>query len=355
MVFCSNCGSAIKENAQFCYNCGKQIVSHRNKICKKCGQILEHGDKFCDKCGLPVDSNSNANESSDSIFTPVQKSNPSFIQARCTNCAASLRVDSSKNSAFCPYCGTPYIISNHTSAVTDDINGNKPSDFVIVDGDLKSYIGDSNEVIIPYNVITIGDGAFLGKKVTSVIIPNTVKYIGNEAFRDCLLLNEIRIPSSVEYIEPDAFKGNKNMRIKWPLSWQYKQTWKIQIIAFSENKESRIFVERVGHVPFSLLFYCGRDPSGNYFFCEHNHFFKRYDENFTISEEFGVYDMVNRGMQEMYNDLVSLFERADIDRNRIRTAEMSYSGWIIPEKCQGFDKNKKILIPMIELDDTGDE
>ena len=348
MLFCSNCGSGIKDNAQFCYNCGKQIVKHRNTTCKKCGQILEFGDKFCDKCGYPVNHDENS-----PVFSPVQKSNASFIQAKCTNCAASLKIDATKNSAFCPYCGTPYIISNHTVPEKDDTNGNKPSDFVIVGGDLKAYKGTTNDVVIPYNVVTIGDGAFLGSKITNVIIPNTVRYIGNEAFRDCLSLKELRIPSSVEAIEPDAFKGDVNMRIKWPLSWQYRQTMKIQLIAFTENKESRIFVEEIGPMPFSLLFYCGRDPSGNYFFCEHDKFFRRYNNDFTISEEFGVYDVVNRGVQEMYNDLVSLFDRADIDRNRIRTAEMSYRGWINPRK-PGFDNNMKVIVPMVELDDTED-
>lgn len=35
-----------------------------------------------------------------------------LVQAKCTNCGADLRVDSSMDAAVCPYCGTPYFIEN---------------------------------------------------------------------------------------------------------------------------------------------------------------------------------------------------------------------------------------------------
>ena len=33
-----------------------------------------------------------------------------LAQAKCRNCGAVLEVDTSKEAAVCPYCGTPYIV-----------------------------------------------------------------------------------------------------------------------------------------------------------------------------------------------------------------------------------------------------
>lgn len=34
------------------------------------------------------------------------------IQAKCENCQGNLEIDSSRKSAFCPYCGTPYLVED---------------------------------------------------------------------------------------------------------------------------------------------------------------------------------------------------------------------------------------------------
>ncbi|MBR6876276.1 MAG: leucine-rich repeat protein [Bacteroidales bacterium] len=56
---------------------------------------------------------------------------------------------------------------------------------------------------IPY----IPNNAFGGSNLTSIIIPNSVKYIGTEAFSDCVNLTQVIIPDSVTDIGNDAFYG----------------------------------------------------------------------------------------------------------------------------------------------------
>ena len=51
---------------------------------------------------------------------------------------------------------------------------------------------------------------------------------------------------------------------------------------------------------------------------------------------------------------VALFERADIDRENIKTAEMSWAGWITSHYYRNFDRNMKIVVPMVDVEDTGE-
>ena len=59
---------------------------------------------------------------------------------------------------------------------------------------------------VTYPVTTVGMKAFYQhKKLTSVVIPNSVSKIGNDAFGLCYNLISITIPSSVMEIGQDAF------------------------------------------------------------------------------------------------------------------------------------------------------
>ena len=51
-----------------------------------------------------------------------------------------------------------------------------------------------------------------GKKDVSFVIPPSVTNIGNEAFRDCMNLQEISIPPSVMSIGDGAFRGCRNLQ-----------------------------------------------------------------------------------------------------------------------------------------------
>lgn len=75
---------------------------------------------------------------------------------------------------------------------------------------ITKYNGSSTVADIPSridgkNVVCIGESAFDGSSVQSVIIPDTVTKIDWFAFRACTQLVEITIPASVKTIEYGAF------------------------------------------------------------------------------------------------------------------------------------------------------
>ena len=78
-------------------------------------------------------------------------------------------------------------------------------------GYLKTVIFENGLVNIPDNILL---GA---RTVTSVQIPSTVEWIGNNAFTYCTALSSITMPDSVEMIGASAFYGcSKLKEVKWP-------------------------------------------------------------------------------------------------------------------------------------------
>ncbi len=73
---------------------------------------------------------------------------------------------------------------------------------------------------IPQTVTAIGDEAFTNcRSMTTLVIPEGVKKIGSEdivgfgMFENCKALEEITIPQTVGYIQPNAFEGCKNVML----------------------------------------------------------------------------------------------------------------------------------------------
>ena len=95
------------------------------------------------------------------------------------------------------------IISGHVEVVRPgkgaSYNGYVSGDLTIPDS--VTYSGTT------YAVTTIAIGAFLGSDITSVNIPTSITYIGEQAFLGCSRLTSITIPVSVDSIGGYAFEG----------------------------------------------------------------------------------------------------------------------------------------------------
>lgn len=87
------------------------------------------------------------------------------------------------------------------------------SDFTIENGVITKYNGSATEVVIPSEVTSIGDNAFVGcKSLKSVTLSANIASIGHYAFAGCESLTGITIPGSVKSIGVSAFSGCKSLR-----------------------------------------------------------------------------------------------------------------------------------------------
>lgn len=80
-------------------------------------------------------------------------------------------------------------------------------DTVVVNGILIDANVLNGKVKIPREVYKIADGAFCGKDLISIDIPNHVHEIGKRAFANCVCLEEVELPKKLSVIEDELFDG----------------------------------------------------------------------------------------------------------------------------------------------------
>ena len=86
---------------------------------------------------------------------------------------------------------------------------------VYTDGDEKivvDYVGTETSVTIPSYITQIYPRAFQATSIRSIVIPDSVKLIGDYAFKGSRDLTDVIIPDSVETIEKGAFRGCSSLR-----------------------------------------------------------------------------------------------------------------------------------------------
>lgn len=148
-----------------------------------------------------------------------------LVDAKCTNCGATLVVDSAKDAAICEFCGSAFIVekainyysysvTNHNQITADVVNvyNTSSSDFIIRSGRLLEYRGASVNAVVPEGVTAIGENAFSGlDMLRSVTIPIGVEIIERGAFSNCTRLSHISIPNTVIRIDERAFENCKQL------------------------------------------------------------------------------------------------------------------------------------------------
>lgn len=98
--------------------------------------------------------------------------------------------------------------------IPEGVTAIKPGSSLYLTGSLYIANGafsnclDLEEVVLPGTIETIGDGAFSDcENLKTITLPNGTKTIGGSAFRNCTSLTEINIPETVEKIERRTFYG----------------------------------------------------------------------------------------------------------------------------------------------------
>lgn len=95
---------------------------------------------------------------------------------------------------------------------------NEGSDFIFENGKIIDYVGESKDVVIPYEingekVTVIGFASFRHKGLLSIVIPNTVENIEIRAFIGNNL-ETLYMPDSITQIGSEVFESNKLTEVR---------------------------------------------------------------------------------------------------------------------------------------------
>ena len=95
----------------------------------------------------------------------------------------------------------------------------KNFEYKVEDGEITitGYTGDDEYLVVPEKidglpVTAIGDAAFHGCDFSEIVLPNTLKRIGSQAFEACSEVIYFKIPDSVEIIDSFSFDGCYRMK-----------------------------------------------------------------------------------------------------------------------------------------------
>lgn len=136
-----------------------------------------------------------------------------LVPAKCPECGGNVVVDSEKDAWICDFCKTPFIvekainnfntINNITNKVTNDIKAdvvnvyeNQEKDFIIRAGELIKYNGESMDVVIPENIVSIAKDTFVNSNIHTIVIHDGVRKVGD--FNGCTILEKIKLPRYLE-------------------------------------------------------------------------------------------------------------------------------------------------------------
>lgn len=96
-LFCSDCGSPIKETDKICPNCGEEFHDITQEIkCPNCKSEINVNDKYCKNCGIEI-------KLLKSVCKKCGNKNPDGSKF-CSNCGESLVNNEVKKIEECPNC-----------------------------------------------------------------------------------------------------------------------------------------------------------------------------------------------------------------------------------------------------------
>ena len=99
------------------------------------------------------------------------------------------------------------IITKYSQRVAAINQGKEKDEFVILDGVLSAYNGDSDIITVPEGVNYIERGVFEDAEIMEIFFPDSLTAIGDCAFRSCWKLERIHLNEGLVTIGDRAFCG----------------------------------------------------------------------------------------------------------------------------------------------------
>lgn len=99
-----------------------------------------------------------------------------------------------------------HLISKFMVSEVSRLESDEERDFIIIQDTLVKYVGIAQNVYIPNNIRIIGKDAFKNQtKISKIIIPDSVEEIQESAFERCIQIPYIILPNSLKSIGNKAF------------------------------------------------------------------------------------------------------------------------------------------------------
>lgn len=235
MKYCSRCGSAYNEGEKFCSLCGNNLVddvvvnyenaSPQNYVPNdnyRSQQNYVPNDNYVVTENYAPTGNVTAPKKSNKILIIALVGVGAFIIlviAILVLIISSIKPNNTQ-SDYTP--SSTNTTSNYVDEEEDEIEEieeleqyvevSSDLDFEISsDGVLVKYTGNDTEVIIPDNVVEIGEYAFVDcKLIVSITIPDSVIKVGENAFYGCDNLTVVTYPSSLDMTNSGYIPDNSD-------------------------------------------------------------------------------------------------------------------------------------------------
>lgn len=200
MASCSHCGrkTAYSKNEGLMHGVQKNLNDFRCEVVQNQQTILEGLKELAEKMDEHDRRNSEEHKKQDKKLDAMDQKIDQLLGAQQSQPAVQPQVQAQakENPELAPYeyeklIGGKYMITG-------------------VKGNLPSYVK------IPESVDSIGEQAFMGKRIFGVTLPEGIVCIGARAFANCENLENINFPDSLKRIEQEAFLNCQSLNVAPP-------------------------------------------------------------------------------------------------------------------------------------------
>lgn len=130
---------------------------------------------------------------------------------KCPICNRNLTLCTDDSGYFCSNCGIKYSWEQIGNIIKNIENNNYSNSFIqrfeVENAILTKCHCDGLDIVIPDGIVEIGVGAFQNRTVKSVVIPNSVTKISEEAFKNCRFLHKVYFGTGILEVERCAFEN----------------------------------------------------------------------------------------------------------------------------------------------------